>query len=62
MATCHLLCLGPAAVPTAIQASETLAKNMRGHLLLIHGDIDDNVNPTETMHLVDAGLREKERR
>ncbi len=36
------------------QANETLAKNMKGHLLLMHGDIDDNVNPTETMHLVDA--------
>jgi len=36
------------------QANQTLAKNLQGHLLLIHGDIDDNVNPTETMHLVDA--------
>jgi dipeptidyl-peptidase 4 len=36
------------------QANETLASHMEGHLLLIHGDIDDNVNPTETMHLVDA--------
>ena len=36
------------------QANETLASHMKGHLLLIHGDIDDNVNPTETMHLVDA--------
>jgi dipeptidyl-peptidase-4 len=38
----------------AEQANETLASGMKGHLLLIHGDIDDNVNPTETMHLVDA--------
>ncbi len=39
------------------QANETLVKELKGpigHLLLIHGDIDDNVNPTETMHLVDA--------
>jgi dipeptidyl-peptidase 4 len=36
------------------QANETLATRLEGHLLLIHGDIDDNVNPTETMHLVDA--------
>ncbi len=36
------------------QANETLADSLKGHLLLIHGDIDDNVNPTETMHLVDA--------
>lgn len=36
------------------QANQTLASRLKGHLLLIHGDIDDNVNPTETMHLVDA--------
>ncbi len=36
------------------QANETIAKQLKGHLLLIHGDIDDNVNPTETMHLVNA--------
>lgn len=36
------------------QANQTLAGKLQGHLLLIHGDIDDNVNPTETMHLVDA--------
>ncbi len=40
------------------QANETLALKLKGHpighLLLIHGDIDDNVNPTETMHLVNA--------
>jgi len=38
----------------AEQSNETLASRLKGHLLLIHGDIDDNVNPTETMHLVDA--------
>ncbi|HEV2304480.1 MAG TPA: DPP IV N-terminal domain-containing protein [Candidatus Acidoferrales bacterium] len=38
----------------AEQANQALASNLQGHLLLIHGDIDDNVNPTETMHLVDA--------
>ncbi len=36
------------------QANETIASHMQGHLLLIHGDIDDNVNPAETMRLVDA--------
>lgn len=38
----------------AEQANEALAKNLQGHLLLIHGDIDDNVNPAETMRLVNA--------
>ena len=27
---------------------------LQGHLLLEHGDIDDNVHPVETMRLVDA--------
>ncbi|HET8554563.1 MAG TPA: DPP IV N-terminal domain-containing protein [Rhodanobacteraceae bacterium] len=36
------------------QASETLVKRLKGHLLLIHGDIDGNVNMAETMRLVDA--------
>lgn len=36
------------------QANEALVKQMQGHLLLVHGDIDDNVHPVETMRLVDA--------
>jgi dipeptidyl-peptidase 4 len=36
------------------QANATLAGQLKGHLLLVHGDIDDNVNPAETMRLVDA--------
>lgn len=36
------------------QANEALVNQMQGHLLLMHGDIDDNVHPVETMRLVDA--------
>jgi dipeptidyl-peptidase 4 len=36
------------------QSNVTLAKNLKGHLLLEHGDIDDNVHPVETMRFVDA--------
>ena len=32
----------------------TLASHLQGHLLLIHGDVDDNVNPVETMQFVNA--------
>jgi dipeptidyl aminopeptidase/acylaminoacyl peptidase len=38
----------------AEQSNVTLASKLQGHLLLIHGDIDDNVNPVETMRLADA--------
>ena len=36
------------------QSNDTMAGRLEGHLLLIHGDIDDNVNPVETMRFVDA--------
>ncbi|HJT71358.1 MAG TPA: DPP IV N-terminal domain-containing protein [Terriglobales bacterium] len=36
------------------QSNVTLAGQLKGHLLLIHGDIDNNVHPVETMRLVDA--------
>jgi dipeptidyl-peptidase 4 len=36
------------------QSNLTLASHLQGHLLLVHGDIDDNVHPVETMRLADA--------
>ncbi len=36
------------------QSNVTLASHLQGHLLLEHGDIDDNVHPVETMRLADA--------
>lgn len=38
-------------------ANSTLAKNLRGKLLLIHGDMDDNVHPFLTMQVVDALIK-----
>jgi dipeptidyl aminopeptidase/acylaminoacyl peptidase len=35
-------------------ANSTLAGNLKGKLLLIHGDLDENVSPTLTLKLVDA--------
>ncbi len=41
----------------AASANKGMAKNLRGHLLLMHGDMDDNVNPANTIQVVDALIR-----
>lgn len=41
----------------ALQSNVTLAGNLQGHLLLVHGDVDDNVNPVETMRFADALMK-----
>jgi len=38
-------------------ANKTLAKNLKGHLLLMHGDMDDNVHPANTIQLVDELIK-----
>jgi dipeptidyl-peptidase 4 len=39
------------------QANPTLAANLRGKLLLVHGDLDDNVHPAATLQLADALIK-----
>ena len=39
------------------QANQTLAKNLKGHLLLAHGTMDDNVPPANTLLVVDALIK-----
>ena len=39
------------------QITELKAANLTGHLLLVTGDMDDNVNPSQTMRLVDALIK-----
>jgi dipeptidyl-peptidase-4 len=39
------------------QSNVTMASRLKGHLLLEHGDIDDNVHPVETMRLADALIK-----
>jgi dipeptidyl-peptidase-4 len=39
------------------QANETLAEALQGRLLMIHGELDDNVNPYATVRFVDALIR-----
>jgi len=41
----------------AAQSNVTIADRLKGHLLLVHGDIDDNVHPVETMRFVDALMK-----
>jgi len=36
------------------QANQNFARNLQGHLLLIHGTMDDNVPPNNTLLVVDA--------
>ena len=38
----------------AAQSNVTMAGRLQGHLLIEHGDIDDNVHPVESMRFVDA--------
>ena len=40
------------------QANQTLAANLEGKLLLIHGEMDENVHPASTLVVVDALIKE----
>ena len=38
-------------------ANKTMVRNLRGKLLLMHGDMDDNVHPANTVQLVDELIK-----
>lgn len=40
-----------------IETNPSLAKNLEGHLLLVHGDIDNNVHPANTIRMADALIK-----
>lgn len=40
-----------------IEANQTFAKNLKGHLLLAHGGMDNNVPPYNTLLVVDALIK-----
>src|SRR5579872_2480378 len=44
-----------------IDKNSEIAKNLKGHLLLATGDIDDNVHPANTLRLVDALIKANKR-
>ena len=39
------------------QANQNIAKNLKGHLLLAHGTLDDNVPPYNTLLVIDALIK-----
>ena len=41
-----------------IDMNQSLAKNLKGHLLLVSGESDSNVNPAGTYRMVDAFVKE----
>ena len=44
-----------------IPDNASLAKNLKGHLLLVHGDIDNNVHPANTLRVADALIKANKR-
>ncbi|HET6576391.1 MAG TPA: DPP IV N-terminal domain-containing protein [Fimbriiglobus sp.] len=44
-----------------VPTNTELAANLKGHLLLVHGEIDNNVHPANTMRLVDALIKANKR-
>jgi dipeptidyl aminopeptidase/acylaminoacyl peptidase len=56
----------PAAPPRTkfeikVPTNTELAANLKGRLLLVHGEIDNNVHPANTMRLVDALIKANKR-
>ena len=45
----------------SINTNQQLAKNLKGNLLLVHGDIDNNVHPGNTIRVVDALIKANKR-
>ena len=44
-----------------IDTNQELASRLKGHLMLVTGDIDDNVNPANTIRVVNALIRANKR-
>ncbi len=52
-----LLKRGPSGDNYDVEANQSLAKNLKGKLLLAHGTLDDNVPPDNTLLVVDALIK-----
>ncbi len=40
-----------------VETNASLAENLEGNLLLVHGDIDNNVHPANTLRMADALIK-----
>ena len=49
------------AFKAAIDKNQDLVNNLKGHLLLVHGDIDNNVHPGNTLRVADALIKANKR-
>ncbi|MDD6623966.1 MAG: DPP IV N-terminal domain-containing protein [Bacteroides sp.] len=45
----------------SIETNPQIANNLKGHLMLVHGDIDNNVHPANTIRVVNALIRANKR-
>ena len=45
----------------SIKTNQELAGNLKGHLMLVHGDMDNNVNPANSIRVADALIRANKR-
>ena len=45
----------------ALEKNQDIAKNLKGYLLLVTGDIDNNVHPANTLRVVDALIKANKR-
>ena len=44
-----------------IETNPEIAANLKGHLMLVHGDVDNNVNPANTIRVVNALIKANKR-
>lgn len=45
----------------SVATNPQLAKNLKGHLLLVHGDMDNNVHPANSTRVIDALIKANKR-
>ena len=49
------------AIPSVVYTNPEIASNLKGHLMLVTGDIDNNVHPANTIRVVNALIKANKR-